>query len=160
MNQVLRPFLRKFALVFFDDILIYSGDMKEHEDHLKSVLQLLRSHKLYANKKCAFGQPQIEYLGHLISKAGVAADPRKIEDMVNWPVPRDLKGLRGFLGLTGCYRKFVKNYGKLAWPLAQLLKKDSFVWESEAQEAFELLKTDMTSLPVLAVPNFEKRICN
>ena len=157
MNQVLRPYLRKFALVFFDDILVYSSSVEDHEAHLKEVLILLRTHQLYANqKKCSIGQTQIEYLGHLISSSGVAADPKKIEDMLKWPIPKDLKGLRGFLGITGYYRKFVKNYGKIAWPLTQLLKTDSFVWNEDAQAAFETLKSAMTTLPVLAVPNFNK----
>lgn len=157
MNQVLKPCLRKFTIVFFDNILIYSSSMTAHESHLKEILNMLRQNQLYANKKkCLFGQPQIEYLGHLISEAGVAADLKKVEDMLKWPVPKDLKGLRGFLGLTGYYRKFVLNYGKLAWPLTQLLKKDSFKWGTEAQEAFDKLKAAMTSLPVLVVPNFDE----
>ncbi|WVZ23326.1 hypothetical protein V8G54_001870 [Vigna mungo] len=157
MNKVLKPYLRKFVLVFFDDILIYSPDEGSHQQHLKWVLQLLRENNLFANfKKCNFGQRQLRYLGHLISGKGVSADPDKVNEMVNWPVPKDLKGLRGFLGLTGYYRRFVKNYGKIAWTLTQLLKKDNFKWGNDAQQAFEQLKAAMTTLPVLAVPDFEK----
>lgn len=85
-----------------------------------------------------------------------AADHRKIEDMVVWPVPKDLKGLRGFMGLTSYYRKFVKDFGKIVWPLTRFLKKDNFLWDEQALLAFETLKTTLTTIPALAVPNFEK----
>lgn len=87
---------------------------------------------------------------------GVEADLNKIKDMLNWPVPKDMRGLRGFLGLARYYRKFVNDYGKIAWSLTQQLKKDNFAWDEAAQGAFEKLKTTMTTLPVLAVPDFVK----
>ncbi|KAJ0082796.1 hypothetical protein Patl1_12023 [Pistacia atlantica] len=158
MNEIFKPYLRKFVLVFFDDILIYSKSLGEHVKHLQVVLGTLRSHQLYAKEsKCKFGCHEVEYLGHLISKDGVKADPHKISAMQQWPLPRNLKALRGFLGLTGYYRKFVKNYGAIAAPLTALLRKNAFLWTSNAQEAFERLKASMASPPVLSLPNFSKK---
>ncbi|XP_010497072.1 PREDICTED: uncharacterized protein K02A2.6-like [Camelina sativa] len=104
MNDVFRPFLRKFVLVFFDDILVYSRSKEEHQGHLREVLKLLQQHQLYANrKKCQFGTSTIAYLGHIISLEGVSADPRKIQAMVEWEPPSNIKALRGFLRITGYY---------------------------------------------------------
>lgn len=101
VNQILKPYLRKFALVFFDDILVYSGSVESHRVHLGMVLQVLKQNGLVIDrKKCSFGQEQLKYLGHIVSGHGVAADPRKIKDMLDWPIPKDVKGLRGFLGLN------------------------------------------------------------
>ena len=102
MNRVLRPFMRRFALVFFDDILIYSTIVEQHVAHLVEILKVLRQHHLYVNgKKCSFEQSELVYLKHVIFGLGVAIDPKKVAAMVEWPVPKDLKSLRAFLGLTG-----------------------------------------------------------
>ncbi|KAK2417448.1 hypothetical protein QL285_039746 [Trifolium repens] len=157
MNEVFRHLLRKSVLVFFDDILVYSKGWKEHLQHLEEVLKLLQRHGLVANKKkCLFGQSSVEYLGHLISEKGVAVDPSKVVSVTNWPTPKNVKGVRGFLGLTGYYRKFIKDYGKIARPLTELTKKDAFLWNQEAQTAFDTLKGCLTTAPVLALPDFNK----
>jgi len=155
MNNIFRPFLRKFVLVFIDDILIYSKNMIEHQQHLRQVLSVLFEHRFVANQtKCKFGCTQIDYLGHIISGEGVAVDPEKVRCILDWPKPKNVKGVRGFLGLTGYYRKFVKDYRKLAKPLTELTKKDNFSWGPEADAAFKLMKSIMTSPPVLVLPNF------
>nr|XP_025681900.1 uncharacterized protein LOC112783260 [Arachis hypogaea] len=134
MNQVLRPFLRKCILVFFDDILVYSSDWKEHCMHLSIVFELLREHKLHLNrKKCHFAKEKVEYLSHIILAKGVEADPTKVRDIIDWPLPKDLK-------VAFVLRRFIKNYGRIAWPLTQVLKKDNFKWGEEARRAFEELK--------------------
>ncbi|KAH9770474.1 hypothetical protein KPL71_012393 [Citrus sinensis] len=157
MNSIFKPILRKFVLVFFDDILIYSCSWEMHLEHVRVVLQILQNQQFFFKRsKCSFGQTKIEYLGHFISKKGVQVDDKKIAAMRNWPRPRNVTELRGFLGLTGYYRKFVKNYGTIAAPLTQLLKKGQFNWGENAEEAFEALKTAMTTTPVLAIPNFNE----
>ncbi|XP_028796878.1 uncharacterized protein LOC114752313 [Neltuma alba] len=156
MNDIFRQYLRKFILVFFDDILVYSVNRQEHLRHLRVALEVLQQHHLVINaEKCIFAQSELEYLGHIISPAGVHADPSKVQSMLTWPVPQSLKELRGFLDLTGYYRRFVRNYGTLASPLTRLLRKNAFHWNEEAQSAFDILKQAMSSTPVLAIPDFQ-----
>ncbi|XP_058766993.1 uncharacterized protein LOC131640630 [Vicia villosa] len=157
MNDLLRPFLRRFVLVFFDDILIYSSNFSEHIDHLQVVFQLLKDHQYFVKlSKCVFAAEQINFLGHIISASGVAPDSEKIKAILDWPAPRSLSALRGFLGLTGFYRRFVKHYATLAAPLTDLLRSTKFIWSTEADAAFTNLKRKMTDMPVLALPNFTK----
>lgn len=157
MNEVFKPYMRKFILVFFDDILVYSKGLAEHLEHLEITLSLLQQHQLFAKKsKCRFACTEIEYLGHVISDQGVRADPIKLQSMVSWPQPKSIKSLRGFLGLTSYYRKFIRGYGSIAAPLTQLLKKNGFKWTEAATEAFLKLKEAVTNPPVLALPNFSK----
>ncbi|GJX64110.1 transposon ty3-G gag-pol polyprotein [Tanacetum coccineum] len=156
MNEVFSEYLRRFVLVFFDDILIYSQAMEDHTLHLRTMLDIMRHHKLYANRsKYVFGTDKVEYLGHVIFAKGVATDPSKVEAMSKWPVPTTLKQLRGFLGLT-YYRRFIQGYASISRPLTQLLKKISFQWTSDYQTAFEQLKQAMVSAPVLRLPDFDK----
>jgi hypothetical protein len=158
MNDVLRLFLRRFVLVFFDDILVYSKSWADHLRHLRAVLDELRRHQLFVKRsKCSFGASAVAYLGHIISAKGVAMDPAKVVQAIHdWPAPRSVRAVRGFLGLAGYYRKFVHNYGTMAAPLTALLKKDGFRWDEAATAAFAALKTAVTTAPVLAMPDFNK----
>lgn len=144
-------------LVFFDDILVYSGTWRDHVEQLQKVLQLLEQHKWVANRrKCEFGRQWIQYLGHQISEKGVKMDKEKIKVVLEWEEPRTVKALRGLLGLTGYYRRFVKDYGKVAKPLTELLKRGRFERNDQAKAAMEKLKAAITSAPVLALPDFEQ----
>ena len=156
MNSVFRSHLRKFVLVFFDDILVYSSSWEDHLEHVRVVFQILQQHKLFVKfKKCEFGKLELEYLGHFISGEGVKVDQSKIQAMLDWLAPTTITELRGFLGLTGYYRKFVKDYGIIARPLTNLLKKGKFEWNEIAESAFTLLKEAMMTTPTLAMPNFD-----
>jgi hypothetical protein len=129
MNHVFCPFLHHFVLVLFDHILIYSKTWSSHLFHVNQFLHLLPKNQIFLKQsKCAFGSSKVEYLGHILGKDGVCGHTKKIECMKDWPHPKNLKSLRGFLGLTGYYRKFVQNYGKIGAPLTSLLKKNAFTW--------------------------------
>jgi hypothetical protein len=126
MNDTLAPGLWKFVIVFFDDILVYITTYEEHLVHLQLVFQWLDRDKWKLKlSKCTFAQRSIAYLGHVISAAGVATDPSKVQVIINWPVPTSVKELKSFLGLAGYYRKFVRHFGVLARPLTDLLKKNA-----------------------------------
>jgi hypothetical protein len=156
MNEVLGGFLRRFVLVFFDDILIYNATWTEHLIHVKAVLETLHTNKLFVKQsKCNFGTTFVAYLGHIISAKGVAMDISKIEAVTSWPIPKSPRGLRGFLGLAGYYRKFIKDFGVIAAPLTKLLKKEGFKWSTDADSAFQTLKQALSSAPVLQLPDFE-----
>lgn len=125
--------------------------------HLQQTFQILRENVLFLKKsKCVFGVTQIDYLGHVIPEKGVAMDQQKMDVVMHWPQPKTLKGLRGFLGLAGYYRRFIKGYGIIARPLNDLLKLGNFKWNDAAVASFEALKLAITSAPVLALPDFSQ----
>jgi hypothetical protein len=156
MNMTLYPLLRKCALVFFDDILVYIHTWSDHIQHLELVLSLLRADQLQIKlSKCSFAQQEIAYLGHAILARGVATDPSKVDAVTSWPVPANCRELRGFLSLAGYYRKFVRHFAVISKPLTQLLKKHTyFVWTQDHDHAFRTLKTALSSAPVLQLPDF------
>uniref|UniRef100_A0A2N9H624 Reverse transcriptase n=1 Tax=Fagus sylvatica TaxID=28930 RepID=A0A2N9H624_FAGSY len=155
MNEIFKNQLRRYVLVFFYDILVYSTNWEDHLKHLETTLAILKNHNLFAKLgKCEFGQMSVRYLGHIISHEGVCVDLEKISAMVEWPQPCSTRAMRGFLGLTGYYRKFIQDYGKIAAPLTQMLRKNSFNWSEKAVASFEKLKVSMTQAPVLALPDF------
>lgn len=128
MNSVFQTLLRKCVLIFFDDILIYSSSMDLHVNHLRNVFMLMRENNLYAKKsKCAFATERVEYLGHYIQAQGISTDPSKVQAVADWPLPLNLKQLRGFLGLAGYYRRFVRNFGTTARTLTALTKKKTLL---------------------------------
>jgi len=126
-------------------------------EHLKAVLSTLQRNEFFANiKKCSSGKTKIEYLGHMISGVGVAVDKKKVQAVLNWPIPKTVKALRGFLGLAGYYRRFICGFGKIARPLNNMLKARNFKWTTKSSEAFKRLQEALTSAPVLTMPDFDQ----
>ena len=157
MNDVLQPFLGKFCAVFIDDVLVYSKNEAEHEQHLRLVLQRLQDNNLYCKlSKCEFAKPEVKYLGHVVSQQGISPDPDKLAAIKDWPVPsgptdkKSKRELMSFLGLANYYRRFVKNFSKIALPLTNLLPDDvAWTWGDVQQAAFDALKQALTSEPLL-----------
>ena len=156
MNDVLRPYIDKFVLVYLDDILVFSKTEEEHVTHLKQVLTELQKHHLFLNpEKCAFGAEQVTFLGHLVASTGISPDPAKVEGVKNWPVPTTLHEIRGFLGFVNFFRKFIPDFARVALPLTELTKTTSpgcGKMTPEATTAFHKLKQLLISAPVLIVP--------
>ncbi|GKA00584.1 reverse transcriptase domain-containing protein, partial [Tanacetum coccineum] len=133
MNRVCKPYLDKFVIVFIDDILIYSRNEKEHEEHLKTILELLKKEELYAKfSKCEFWINTVKFLGHVIDSSGIHVDPAKIEAVKNWASPTTPSEIRQFLGLAGYYRRFIEGFSKIAKPMTELTQKNQkFDWGSD-----------------------------
>ena len=157
MNDVFREFLDHFVVVYLDDILVFSKNEKDHENHVRLVLEKLRSAGLYAKlEKCVFHQPQVEFLGYIISGEGLSMDPKKIEAVTSWKRPSTVRDVQCFLGFANFYRVFIQSYSKIAAPLTKLTCKDKLDWSLEADHAFEALKKAFTTAPILTHPDFQK----
>lgn len=159
MDNVLRPFLYRFCFVYIDDIIIYSKSMEEHVQHLNQVLQRLREVNLKIQlDKTELFRKEVAFLGHVVSQRGIEPNPEKIKAVKEYPIPTTSKEIKQFLGLAGFYRKFIKDFAKIAFPMTRCLKKGTKIdiQNTEYKNAFETLKTVLINAPVLTYPNFEE----
>ena len=157
MSIVLRPYIGKFCCVYLDDILIYSRTQSDHARHLKLVLEALRDADLHAKlSKCEFGLNWVKFLGHVVSSDGIAMDPDKVVAMADWPTPKSTAHVRSFLGLVNYYRRFIRDFARIALPLTKLTGKEvPFEWGPEQMQAFQDLKTKLMQKPVLQMPDMQ-----
>lgn len=151
VNDILRDYLDDFVVVYLDDILIYSETLEEHTAHVKKVLQKLEAAGISLKlEKCAFDQQEVHFLGFIIGVNGISMDPIKVAAIKDWATPKTVLDIQVFLGLANFYRRFVKNYSKIASPLTALLKKNAkFVWSAAADAAFNDLKSRLMTGPIL-----------
>jgi hypothetical protein len=158
MNKVFMEYLDKFVVVFIDDILVFSRSEEEHEEHLRLVLQKLLEHQLYAKfSKCDFWLKEVSFLGHIITDGGIAVDPSKVRDVLNWSPPKNVLEIRSFLGLAGYYQRFIEGFSKIVKPFTTLLEKGKeFKWDEKCQASFKELKKRLTTAPVLIMPDIHK----
>ena len=152
MNDVFREYLDQFVVIYLDDVLIFSQNQREHEKHVRLVLEKLRSAGLYAKlEKCEFDKSSVEFLGYVISQDGISMDPRKIDTLLSWKRPNSVKEVQSFLGFANFYRIFIKDYSKTVSPLTALTRKaTTFQWNLQAEEAYKTLEKCFTTAPVLA----------
>jgi len=145
-------------MIFTDDILIYSKTAEEHAEHLRIVLEKLRQNQLYAKfSKCEFWLEKVAFLGHVLTTEGVAVDPAKIEAVIEWQQPKNVTDIRSFLGLARYYRRFIKNFSKIAKPMTELLKNGTpFVWSEKCEASFQELKSKLTTTPIHTLPDVQK----
>ena len=155
MHRVFQSYLDQFVVIFMDDILIYFESEREHEYHLRIVLQLLRDHQLYAKfSKCEFWLTEVRFLGHVVSASGVSVDLEKVEAVMSWERPKSVFEVHSFLGLAGYYKRFIEDFSRLAEPITRLTWKEvKFDWDDRCEEAFQELKRRLTIAPILIVPD-------
>jgi hypothetical protein len=155
MNSIFHPFLRRFVVVYLDDILIYSKSAEEHKVHVRLVLELLRSNRFYVCKsKSSFASEETKFLRHIVSAKGIRPDPKKVAAVQDWPVLQDFHDVRSFLVLVNYFRKFIKHFASLDEPLTNLTRsKVKWEWTSRYQQAFLALKYCLTNAPLLRSPN-------
>jgi hypothetical protein len=160
MNKVFMEYRDKFMVVFIDDILVYSRNEEEHEKHLKLVLQKLRDNQLYAKfSNCEFWLKEVSFLAHVITGRGIAVDPGKVRDVLNWEPPTTVSEIRSFLGLARYYRRFIEGFSKMVKPLTSLLEKDKkFIWSEACQNNFDELRKRLTTAPILVMPDIHKSL--
>jgi hypothetical protein len=158
MNSVFMDYLDKFIVVFIDDILVYSQNEQEHEEHLRKVLQRLRDCQLYAKlSKCEFWINEVLFLDHIINRERLAVDPKKVAAILDWKAPKDVRGIKSIIGMAGYYRRFIEGFSKIAMPMTALLaKKVEFKWTLACQESFETLKKKLTTASVLILQDIHK----
>ena len=154
MNHIFQDLINEGkVVVYIDDILIFTKTMEEHQQIVKRVLELMQEHKLYLKpEKCKFHQTRVDFLGLIISENSVEMDPVKVEGVRKWPTPQKKKEVQSFLGFTNFYRRFIKDYAKIAKPLHCLTGKKEWIWGTAQQESLEQLKVSLTSAPVLRMP--------
>ena len=158
LDTVLGPELEPNVFVYLDDIIVISHTFSEHLTMLAEVFHRLRRAKLRINPdKCKFCVDELRYLGHIVSRDGIRTDPEKTKAIDQWPAPTTVRQVRQFLGIASWYRRFVENFATVAAPLVALTRKRAkWKWETPEQEAFEALKSRLTSSPILACPDFTR----
>jgi hypothetical protein len=157
MEQVLTGLQWEVALLYLDDVIVFSTDLPQHLQRLRMVFDRIRSaHLQLKPKKCHLFKSEVSFLGHVVSAEGVTTEENKINTVRDWPVPNTVKAIRAFLGLTGYYRRFIEGYAEVAAPMVALTKKHvRFNWTTECQEAFETLKKRLITAPILKYPDPE-----
>lgn len=158
MNTVLSGMQGLVCFVYMDDIVVYGNDINDHNTKLLRVFDCLRKNNLKLQpEKCHFLCREVVYLGHKITENGLQPDPNIVRSVRDFPVPKNAKDIKAFIGLTGYYRRFVQNYATIAKPLTKMLKDDvKFVWSALCDEAFHILKEQIINPPVLQFPDFSK----
>jgi hypothetical protein len=158
MNEVFMEYLGKFMVVFIDDILIFSKNEEEHDEHLRLVLQKLKENQLYAKlNKYEFWLKEVSFLGHIISEGGISVDPSKVKAILSWKTPQNVSDIISFLGLAGYYRRSIEGFSKISKPVTELLAKCmTFEWMPRSEASFQELKKRLTTAPLLTMPNVEK----
>ena len=158
MEHVLVELTRNITVPYLDDCIIFSKTLEEHIKRLQQVFQRVREANLRINPtKCVFFQKEFQFLGHVVSKNRLEADPEKVKAVQNFPVPQNQTDVKSFLGLCSYYRRYIKNFAMIARPLDKASEtKSSFTWTEETQEAFESLRKHLSSTPILAFPDVKE----